>query len=204
VSVGVMALATITGPLTGVEYSVDTWFDRLGRGETVETLVGRLGVGSGVVAAVPFAVALAVALGLSLARLPLLAGWRAAAPMLAGVVGAWLLVVLVAPDLLPADEAHGTDEGAIAVLVLLATIAMALHVGRRSAGLGLLVLAPAFVLALPALAARPRMSLLVALVVLAGAAALSARLRRIPVSVALPTVEVPLPTVERADIQHSA
>ena len=194
VSTGVMALATITGPLTGVEYSVDTWFDRLGRGETVETLAGRLGVGSAVLAAVPFAVALALGLGVALARVDLFASWRAEAPMLAGVVGAWLLVVLVAPDLLPADEAHGTDEGAIAVLVMLATIGIAVHVGRRSTVVGLLVLAPAFVLALPTLATRPRASLLVALIVLAAAAALWARVRRIPVS--LPTVEVQVPTVE--------
>jgi hypothetical protein len=168
-SVGVMALATITGPLTGVEYSVDTWFDRLGRGETVETLASWAGAGPRWVAALPFALLLAVACVVALRQVPVLEAWRRELLPLAGVLGAWLLIVLVAPDLQPADEAHQTDEGAIAVLLVLATIAIALHVAERSSRLALLVLAPAFVLALPRLQTRPRVSLLVALAVLAAA-----------------------------------
>ena len=44
-SVAVMALATLTGPLTGVEYGIGTWLGRLGRSEIVETVVrtGRVG-----------------------------------------------------------------------------------------------------------------------------------------------------------------
>lgn len=39
---------------------------------------------------------------------------------------------LLAPDIQPAGEAHDTEEGAIAVVVLLATIALALNVAGRS------------------------------------------------------------------------
>ena len=170
-SASVMALATITGPLTGVEYSIDTWLERLGDGTVVETVSGRAGVEPAWVAALPFAVLLAVALGVALARLPLAGAVRSEAMLLAGVLVAWLLVVLVAPDLLPADEANGTDEGALAALFLLLVIAIALHVAQRS-GLALLVLAPAFVLQAPELEHRPRVSLLVAAVLLVAAAGL--------------------------------
>ena len=178
VSAGVMALATITGPLTGVEYSVDTWFDRLCRGETVETLAGRAGVEPGWVAALPFGLLLGLACFVALRPVPLLVQWRRELPLLAGVLGAWLLIVLVAPDLQPADQAHETDEGAIAVLVLLATVAIALHVAEHASRIALLVLAPAFVLQLPRLESRPRLSLLVALGVLALAVLVWHRLRR--------------------------
>jgi hypothetical protein len=63
------------------------------------------------------------------------------------------------------------------VLLVLATIAIALQVAERSSSLALLVLGPAFVLALPLLQTRPRLSLLVALVVLAAAVAVW---RRVP------------------------
>jgi hypothetical protein len=180
VSVGMMALATITGPLTGVEYSVDTWFDRLGRGETVETVTGRLGIEPSWLAALPFAVLLGIACVVALARLPLAGAWRYEALPLAGVVGAWLLVVLVTPDLIPADEAHQTDEGTIAVVVLYATIGLAVHVAGRSGRLAALVLAPAIVLASPSLGSRPRVSLLVALVALTAGVAAWLRLRLTP------------------------
>ncbi|HEY7178208.1 MAG TPA: hypothetical protein VH305_03445 [Gaiella sp.] len=160
VSVGVMALATITGPLTGVEYSIGTWLGRLGRGETVETLAGWVGVQPGWVAAVPFVLLLAVACLAALWDVPLTADWRRDLPLLAGALGAWLLVVLVAPGLHPADEAHQTGAGTLAVLCLLAVVATALSLSVRSR-LALLVLVPAFVLLLPELDARPRVSLLV-------------------------------------------
>ena len=93
------------------------------------------------------------------------------------MLGAWLLVVLVAPDLVPADEANGTDEGALAALLVLAVIAVALHATQRS-GLALLVLAAAFVLQAPDLEHRPRLSLLVAAGLFAVAAGLWLWLRR--------------------------
>ena len=178
VSIGVMALATITGPLTGVEYSVDTWFDRLGRGETVETLASWAGAEPRWVAALPFALLLGIACIVAFRCIPVPTAWRQELLPLAGVLGAWLLIVLVAPDLQPADEAHQTDEGAIAILLVLGTIAVALEVAQRSGRLALLVLAPAFVLALPTLQIRPGVSLLVALTLLAAAVVVR---RRLPV-----------------------
>ena len=129
----------------------------------------------------------------ALARVPLLVAWRRELPLLAGVVGAWLLIVLVAPDLQPADEAHETDEGAIAVLLVLATIAIALHVAERSSRIGLLVLAPLFVLQLPRLESRPRVSLLVAVIVLAFAVVAWRRLRRATIRATLSSGETPPP-----------
>ena len=70
-STAVMALATIAGPLTGVEYGIGTWLDRLGSADLVETLPGRLGLGPEWLAALPFAILIVVALVLALARLPL-------------------------------------------------------------------------------------------------------------------------------------
>ena len=157
----VMALATATGPLTGVEYGIDTWFDRMTGGRFVETVGGRLGLPSGWASVLPFLLLLGVACGAALARLPLRGAIRTEGLSLVGVLGAWFLVVLVAPELVPADEVHGTAEGAIAVLVLLATIGIALHVSRRSDAIALVVLAPAFVLQWWYLEPRPRLSLLV-------------------------------------------
>ena len=167
VSVGVMAMATITGPLTGVEYSVETSSTRSatgGRRRYFRLARRRAEVGRRLLR-----VLLALACGVALARVPLFADWRRQAPQLAGD--------LVAPDLQPADKAHETDGGAIAVLLVLATIAIALHVAQRSSVMALLVLAPALRTSLPRLEARPRLSLLVALAVLGLAAFVWQRLR---------------------------
>jgi hypothetical protein len=144
-----------------VEYSIGTWLGRLGRGETVETVVGWAGARPGWVGAVPFVLLLAVACIAALRHIPLTAAWRRDLPLLAGVLGAWLLVALVAPELHPADEAHQTGAGTVAVLSLLAVVAIALSASERSR-LALLLLVPAFVLLLPGFDARPRASLLVA------------------------------------------
>jgi hypothetical protein len=86
--------------------------------------------------------------------------------LLAGALGAWLLVVRVAPELVPADDEHGTFEGAIAVLVLGLTLAAGLHLARSRGGAALLPVIPALVLAAPQMTARPRWSLLVATLIL--------------------------------------
>ncbi len=177
-SAGVMALATIAGPLTGVEYGIGTWLDRLGTDDLVETLPGRLGAEPAWVAALPFATLLAAALVLAVARLPLRDRLSSELPLLAGALGAWLIVVLAAPDLLPADDQHGTLEGSVAVLVLLGAVAVILDLVRASGPTALLLLVPALVLAAPQLAGRPRWSLLVAGVALAAASGSWYRLHR--------------------------
>ena len=177
-SAAVMALATIAGPLTGVEYGIGTWLDRLGSGDLVETLPGRLGVAPAWVAALPFATLLAAALIVAIARLPLRNRLSSELPLLAGALGAWLIVVLAAPDLLPADEQHGTLAGSVAVLFLLGAVAVTLHLVRVWGPAALLLLVPALVLAAPQLAGRPRWSLLVAVFALAAASSSWYRLHR--------------------------
>jgi hypothetical protein len=175
VSVAVMALATFTGPLTGVEYGIGTWLGRLGRSELVETLGGRVGFESAWVGVVVFLLLLALGCAIALARLPL----RAATPtdwlLLPGALGAWLLVARVGPELVPADEEHGTFEGAVAVVVLGVTLAIGLHLARSRGPVALLPVLPALVLATPQMTARPRWSLLVATLILCVASALWTR-----------------------------
>jgi hypothetical protein len=165
-SVAVMALATFTGPLTGVEYGIGTWLGRLGRSELVETLGGRVGFESAWVGVVVFLLLLALACTIALARLPLRAATRTDWLLLAGALGAWLLMVRVAPELVPADEEHSTFEGAIAVLLLGLTLAAGLHLARSRGAAALLPVIPALVLAAPQMTARPRWSLLVATLIL--------------------------------------
>jgi len=177
-SVAVMALATFTGPLTGVEYGIGTWLGRLERSELVETLGGRVGFESAWVGVVVFVLLLAFACTIALARLPLRAATRTDWLLLAGALGAWLLVARVGPELVPADEEHGTFEGAIAVLVLGLTLAAGLHLARSRGAAALLPVIPALVLAAPPMTARPRWSLLVATLILCVASVVWTRGRR--------------------------
>jgi hypothetical protein len=177
-SVAVMALATFTGPLTGVEYGIGTWLGRLERSELVETLGGRVGFESAWVGVVVFVLLLAFACTIALARLPLRAATRTDWLLLAGALGAWLLVARVGPELVPADEEHGTFEGAIAVLVLGLTLAAGLHLTRSRGAAALLPVIPALVLAAPPMTARPRWSLLVATLILCVASVVWTRGRR--------------------------
>lgn len=170
VSAGVMALATITGPLTGVEYSLGTWLGRLGRGETVETLAGRAGIEPGWVAALPFGVALTFACLLALRGVPVVREWRRELPLLATLLAGWLVLVLAAPDLVPADAEHGSLAGALAVTLLLGLWGAAFAVARRWGARALLPLAPTLVLAAPAFDTRPRVALLVVVVFVAAGA----------------------------------
>ena len=155
-----MALATLTGPLTGVEYGIGTWLGRLGRSELVETLVGRLS--SPWLGGVAFVFLLGVACALALARLPLRSALRTDGWLLGSALGAWLLLILVAPELLPADEEHGTLEGALAVVVLGAILTLAVLLVSSHRPGAVLAVAPVVVLAAPQLTSRPRVSLLVA------------------------------------------
>jgi hypothetical protein len=165
-SVAVMALATVTGPLIGVEYGIGTWLGRLGRSELVETVVGRLGAESPWPGAVLFLLLLALACSLALMRLPLGAATRTDWVLLAGALVAWLLVARVAPELVPADEEHGTFWGVLAVIVLGVTLAVGLRLASSRGVVALVPVLPALVLAAPQLTVRPRWSLLVATVLL--------------------------------------
>ena len=174
-SVAVMALATLTGPLTGVEYGIGTWLGRLGRSDLVETLVGRVGVSSPWPGGVAIVVLLGLACALALARLPLRSALRSEAWLLGTVLGAWLLLVVAAPGLVPADEEHGTLEGVLAVVALGAILTIGVLLAWRGRLVALLAVAPALVLAAPQLTSRPRWSLLVATLVLGGVAVVWAR-----------------------------
>ena len=174
-SIAVMALATLTGPLTGVEYGIGTWLGRLGRSDLAETLIGRLGASSAWLGGAVFLLLLVSALALALARLPLRAALRTDGWLLGNVLGAWLLLVVVAPELVPADEEHGTLEGVLAVVALGAILAISVLFTRGERWVALLAVAPALVLAAPQLTSRPRWSLLVATLLFGLAAVVWAR-----------------------------
>ena len=112
VSVAVMALVTITGPLTGEEYG-DRRVARSGRARRARR-DGR--GGSGVDSAgwlsrsSPARARVRARAGAS----PLRDAASARSPLLAGA-SALVVVASVAPDLVPADEEHGTAAGAVAV-----------------------------------------------------------------------------------------
>ncbi len=159
VSVAVTALATLTDPLTGEDQGLGAWWSLLRASELVDTVATRLGLDSDWGAVVPFVVALAIACALALATLPLRGRWRADGPLLAGAIGAWALVVAVSPNLLPANEDHGTLAGTVAVVVLVSLIAGALRLTARYGPVALLPAVPALLLAAPVFDERPRLAL---------------------------------------------
>ncbi len=159
VSVAVTALATLTDPLTGEEHGLGDWWGLLRASELVDTVVTRLGFDSDWGAGVPFLLALAVACALALSTLPLRNRWRADGPLLGGAIGAWALVVAVSPNLLPANEDHGTLAGTVAVVVLVSLIAVALRLTARYGPVALLPAVPALLLAAPVFDERPRLAL---------------------------------------------
>ena len=160
-SVGVMGLATIGGPLTGVEYGIGTWFGRVRDGDLTATVATRLGVDDARVAAVPFVALLATSLVAALARVPLRDRLREDVTLLVALLGGWLVLVLVAPDLVPADEAHGTRAGGLAAAALVCLLVAGLALSRRWGAIALVPLAPVAVLVAPAFDTRPRMALLI-------------------------------------------
>ena len=187
VSVSVMVLATVTDPLTGVEYGIGTWLDALGNSDLVDTVPRRLGVGSPWPGAVIVTLLVLVACAVSLIRLPLRAAARGEAALLAGVLCAWLLFAVAAPGLVPADPEHGTREGVVAVVVLGAVLSAGVLLASRRGPIALLPLIPLALLATRLLTERPRWSLLLVTFVLVSAAAVWARGRRNSVRVVEPT-----------------
>jgi hypothetical protein len=155
-----MALATVTHPLTSVEYGIEEWIARLGRGEVVETVPAWLGLLSGVWATVPVVVALLAAGAIALAHLPLrtsLDDW----PLLAGALGGWLVLTVAGPSLVPADPRHGTHAGTAAAVLLVGLICVGVVVAKRVGPVALLPLAPAALLAWPEVTTHQRLSLFV-------------------------------------------
>jgi hypothetical protein len=160
-SAATMALATLGGPLTGVEYGIGTWLSRLGDGDVVETVTGRIGLGDlGGAAAV--ALLLGVGWATAIRSLPLVERIRTDGAVALGVVLAWIVVAASTPNLVPADADHGTTAGTIAAVVLLATLAAGVLLALDRPVM-LLALAPTAVLVVPQLDDRPRAALLVVL-----------------------------------------
>ena len=180
VSIAVMALATLTGPLTGVECcGSEHGSAASGARDLAETLVGRLGASSAWFGGAAFLLLLALALAFFAARAGALRPAQRTEGWLLGIaLVAWLLLVVVAPELVPADEEHGTVEGALAVVALGAMMAIGLLLAASDRPAALLAVAPALVLAAPQLTSRPRWSLLVAMLALGVAAVIWARGRK--------------------------
>ncbi len=158
-SVAVTALATLTDPLTGEESGLAAWWDLLRSSELVGTVATRLGVESAWAGVLPFLVALAVACGLALSTLPLRGRLRADGPLLAGALGGWVVIAFAVPGLLPANEEHGTFEGALAALLVVALVTAAVVLGLRYGPVALVPALPVLVLAAPAFDDRPRLAL---------------------------------------------
>lgn len=165
-SAGVMTLATVTGPVTGVEHGIELWLERLGDGAFVDSPVGPPA------GALAFTLLVGAALVLAVVSLPDRAWSRQEPLLLLAALGAWLVVVRVTPELLPADAEHGTREGAVAVLVLAVALGAGLALAWRRGAAYLVPLVPLALLAAPQLTSRPRWSaLLVALLLVSAVVA---------------------------------
>lgn len=169
----VMVLATITDPLSGTEHGIGRWLDELRASRLADAALG-----DGWVGLLPVVVLLAVAVGASVASLPLRRSSRSDVALAAGSVLCWLVVAAAMPDLLPADPDADTREGTFAVIALAIAVAASLWLVSRYGTIALLAVVPLLVLALPALGARPRLSLLLAGGALLGVAALAWALHR--------------------------
>ena len=153
----VMALATITDPLTGAEHGIGAWLDELRSSSLAETVVG-----DGSPALVLFAALLVGAVGVAVAFLPLRRSSRSDVALACGAVLCWLAVAASTPDLLPSDAGAGTREGTLAVVALALAIAVSLWLVSRYGPTALPAILPILLLAAPWLESRPRVSLLLA------------------------------------------
>lgn len=163
-SAAVMTLATVTGPVTGVEHGIELWLERLADGDVVDALAGGAG-------AAAFALLVGLAVGLAVVSLPVRVRSRREPLLLAGALLAWLVAARVTPELLPADAEHGTREGALAVALLATVLVAGLVLAWCRGPAYLLPLLPVIVLAAPQLTSRPRWSALVTCALCGGAIA---------------------------------
>ena len=161
----VMALATVTDPMTGAEYGIGAWLGELRASRLTETVVG-----DGWPGLLLFVALLAGAVGIAVAFLPLRRSSRSDVALACGAVLCWLAVAASTPDLLPSDAGAGTTEGTLAVVALALAIAVSLWLVSRYGPTALLAVLPILLLAAPGLESRPRLSLLLAGVGLLGVA----------------------------------
>ena len=159
----VMALATVTDPLTGAEHGIGAWLGELHASRLTETVVG-----DGWPALILFAALLVGAVGIAVAFLPLRRSSRSDVALACGAVLCWLALAASTPDLLPSDAGAGTTEGTLAVVALALAIAVSLWLTSRYGPTALLAVLPILLLAAPGLESRPRLSLLLAGVGLLG------------------------------------
>ena len=173
-----MLTATLGEPLMEQDDAF-AWLDRVRDGDLVPTLVTTLGGGSSYGAALPVLVCVAAAATIAVTllprRTPPAQWWRLTIVAVAG----WLVVASSAPDLLRLDAAAGGTAGALATVLLLASVGLACVAAWRDDRIALGVAAPLLVLALPALTDHSKWSLAVVSVVLVGLVALeTTRARR--------------------------
>jgi hypothetical protein len=173
VSAGAMVVATAAEPLLGSDDTA-SWLRRWRHGDFAHSVVTLSTGDHGWLELAPFLAAAVLAAAIAATALP-----RLRVDLLAiAVVGAWLVVLTAAPDLLRTDRNVHQSWGLLALLVVVAALAVALLRPTVPHGAAAAVL---LLLALPGFAAHTKQSLLVAAVAL-GAGLAVGRLdeRRVP------------------------
>jgi hypothetical protein len=162
-SVGVMAIATVTSPLTNQEHTIGEWLSELAHGDVMGSPLWSDGPGG----LVPSALLLGLAVALAVASAtPREAVWRVTMLALLALP-VWAIVAAATPRLLPANAGHGTTAGTLATVVIVAAVALGLGLADRRGPLVALALSPLVLLLVPDVPARQHLALLVALGALA-------------------------------------
>ena len=174
-SATVMVAANAVAPIVSEEKSVEFWIDRARAGEFTETLLTRAGFGHGWGAIAPVLLlalgALVLAMVISLPPHP---GTREL-ELAAAAVGAWLILLAAAPELLRSDRLVGTMTGALALVALCVGLALGIALVARKGAIGFIAGLPFVLLVLPEFALHTKWSLLAAL---GGIALVTAAMRR--------------------------
>ena len=174
-SATVMVTANAVAPIVSEEKSVEFWFDRARAGDFTETLLSRVGAGHGFGAIAPMLLlavgAFVLASVISLPRYPEPRDLEIAA----AAVGAWLILLVAAPDLLRSDRLVGTLTGALALVALCVGLALGVILVARQGAIGFVAGLPFVLLVLPEFALHTKWSLLAAL---GGIALVTATMRR--------------------------
>jgi hypothetical protein len=174
-SATVMVAANAVAPIVSEEKSVEFWLGRARAGDFAETLLTRAGVGSGWGATAPMLILALGALVLAVAiSVPPHPGTREL-ELGAAAVGAWLILLAAAPELLRSDRLGGTTTGALALVALCVGLALGIALVSRKGAIGFLAGIPFVLLVLPEFALHTKWSLLAAL---GGIALVTAAMRR--------------------------